>query len=531
MAIALVSHVAKTTPGTSGAISTTGATLLVAAAGYTAASSIAFPNISDNQSNNWGLPYIPGNNGGSNTGTIALWFVSSPTTAASHTFTCGGSGFESLCVAAFSGTPTTFTVDSPGASSGATGTSLQAGSVTPSVDNSLLIAALAFRVAATVSIDSGFTITDQNPFSSGVAVGTALAYLIETSAAAQNPTWSWTGSAIANAILVSFRPLASTPVGRQRTFITSGTSWSGVATDGSDITVECIGGGGAGATAATNIGTGGGGGAYAIKTVAYASGSSVSGITIGQGGATSSADGTDTIWNTNVVIAKGGKGGPTATGAGGAGGAAASCTPSAGAYSGGAGGGTGTNSRAGGAGGGAGGPSGIGSAGGIGGAASVFSGAGGGGNGGGNTTAGGASSTGNGGTGGTAKDGTAGGAGGTGGASPTAGTNGTNGSGGGGGGGSATGTTSGAKGGDGGAGNEWDSTHGSGGGGGGGGGCNNGGTPGNGGAGGTYGAGGGGGGWTTTAKGTFGAGANGIIVITYNPPTGSGAGGAAPFLS
>src|SRR5690242_6181647 len=59
-------------------------------------------------------------------------------------------------------------------------------------------------------------------------------------------------------------------------FITSGTSWSGVATDGSNITVEAVGGGGGGVKStagAANVAVGGGGGAYATKTEAYTSSS------------------------------------------------------------------------------------------------------------------------------------------------------------------------------------------------------------------------------------------------------------------
>ena len=84
-----------------------------------------------------------------------------------------------------------------------------------------------------------------------------------------------------------------------KVFLVSGTSWAGVETDGSDITVECIGGGGGSADG----GCAGGGGEYAKKVVAYSSGASVSGIQIGQGGAANN-NGTETHWNTNVVIAK-----------------------------------------------------------------------------------------------------------------------------------------------------------------------------------------------------------------------------------
>lgn len=259
-----------------------------------------------------------------------------------------------------------------------------------------------------------------------------------------------------------------------KVYITSGTSWAGVATDGTNITIECIGGGGG----AENGNKGGGGGEYASKSVSYTSESSVSGIQIGQGGKGVHSpdyvgtDGTETHWNTNVVIAKPG----LKNGTGGTGGTGDT------KYAGGAGGNAGYNS--GGGGGAAGGANGAGGAGGAGSGAFNSSGGGGGG--------------GNGGS-----------AGSTGGVNYNAGGAGASG-GGNGGDGSSTGGSSG------GSGTNLGSTYGSGGGGGGGyyGYIN--------GAGGLYGGGcgSGGAGYTSNQDG-----AQGIICITYNPPV------VAPTLS
>lgn len=294
-----------------------------------------------------------------------------------------------------------------------------------------------------------------------------------------------------------------------KAFITASGTWAGVSTDGSPITVECIGGGGGGHPGDSNVGTGAGGGAYAVKTVSYVSGASVT-VVVGAGGAggASPANGGDTDFDSGTIIAKGGQAGQG--GAGGTGGAAASCTPATGAFSGGDGGGIGMNSRSGAGGGGAAGPNGNGKAGGDGGAASPFNGGGGGGAGGGSSTAGGPALNSNpSGAGGDAQDGTAGPAGVN---APNPGTAGTHGAGGSGGGGDAG--SGGGAGGNGGPGVEFDATHGAGGGAGGGGGVN-GGTPGAGGVGGAYGGGGGGGGWSTSANG--GAGGQGLIVVTYTP--------------
>lgn len=114
-----------------------------------------------------------------------------------------------------------------------------------------------------------------------------------------------------------------------KVYIVSGTSWAGVATDGNNITVECIGGGGGGNNFNGTVGGGGGGGGeYAKSVLAYVSESEITGIQIGQGGAggiesnttpDAGDNGTETHWNTNVVIAKGG-GGASITGTPGSGG-------------------------------------------------------------------------------------------------------------------------------------------------------------------------------------------------------------------
>lgn len=349
----------------------------------------------------------------------------------------------------------------------------------------------------------------------------------------------FTTSATVSGWTVNGAPATTTGPFNGKWFLTSGTTWIGLETDGNPITIEAIGAGGAGGhvvDSGVNTAPGGGGGAYATARVSYASASSVTGIQIGAGGVggtgnTASTDGTDTIWNTSIVVAKAGKKGNAATAAAGAGGSAAACTPMLGAFSGGVGGagGSASSNQSGSGGGGAAGPFGAGSAGGdsTGGVGSDHSGAGGGGNGGGASTAGVTVGMGDGSAGGTAEDGTPGGAGGLASPSlmdppPTVGADGVNGSGGGGGGGLRNHLTAlhGQSGGQGGAGIEFDPWHGSGGGGGGSGANeNSGGISDPGGAGGLYGGGGGGGGWEYSGanSGAGGAGGAGLIAITYTP--------------
>lgn len=321
-------------------------------------------------------------------------------------------------------------------------------------------------------------------------------------------------------------------------FIKSGTSWIGIETDGTPITIQALAGGGAGGHVVDGspdfTAPGGGGAAFATDRVPYASGSPVTGIQIGAGGVGAtgngtSTDGTDTIWNSGVVVAKAGKKGNAATGAAGQGGQADDCTPPEGAFSGGDGGPGQSSStqQSGSGGGGAAGPFGDGKDGGLGGGHPLYSGAGGGGNGGGSATDGEPAGAGDGAAGGVSQDGTPGGEGGLAAPTiddtPTPGAPGVNGSGGGGGGGLDSQLTAhhGQPGGQGGAGIDLDPWHGSGGGGGGSGANSNlGGISEPGGDGGLYGGGGAGGGWEYSGanSGAGGDGAPGLIVVNYTPP-------------
>lgn len=80
------------------------------------------------------------------------------------------------------------------------------------------------------------------------------------------------------------------------------------------VTVECwgAGGGGGGSTVNNFGGGGGGGGAYAKKTIIYSAPSENISYTVGVGGTTgtgNAGNGGNSFWQTNVVLAEGGKGG------------------------------------------------------------------------------------------------------------------------------------------------------------------------------------------------------------------------------
>lgn len=192
MTVALTAHVAKGTAGTSTAIDTTAANLIVVTSVGFGANS--FGTLTDSKGNTWTLR-INFLTGGAGYAT-GVWECVNPTVGTGHTFTITGGSFPSFCVAAFSGVATS----SPfGASTTAQvtvgNTSIQPGSLTPSTNGSLVLTTMTLSdgITGTVSINSSFTITNQNPHT-GSAEGSALAYLVQATAGAVNPAWTYSGS-------------------------------------------------------------------------------------------------------------------------------------------------------------------------------------------------------------------------------------------------------------------------------------------------------------------------------------------------
>ena len=207
MAVAFVASVIAGGSGsagvTSGAINTTGATLIVLSiTAYTGTTPT--PTVSDSKGNTWvGLTQK------STTTPITnrLFYCANPTVGSGHTFTIGGSTiFGGIAAAAFSGTLASPYLTENGATSGASSvTTIQPGSVTPSQDNCLIIAGMnANSLASQPSISGGFTALSLAG-SSGNYGAFGIAYLIQTSAAAANPSWTWTTAQEANATIAVFK--------------------------------------------------------------------------------------------------------------------------------------------------------------------------------------------------------------------------------------------------------------------------------------------------------------------------------------
>jgi hypothetical protein len=198
--------------GTSAAINTTGATLLVGCLQYfTNVSGI--PSLSDSKSNVWTSTI---SNSSANNGAI-IFYSSNPIVGTSHTFTAGsgttGGGTAGFFIGAWSGiTISTNPLDGANTNPYNSGSPLQTGSITPSKSNDLFVACMTGLMTTGISINSGFTVLKTHIYNSGVVYGGAFASYTTSSTSAENPSFSWTdGSVSANAVMAAFVSNQSVP--------------------------------------------------------------------------------------------------------------------------------------------------------------------------------------------------------------------------------------------------------------------------------------------------------------------------------
>jgi hypothetical protein len=213
MAFSIINHVtAAATSGplataTTGAISTVGANIIwIGISDYNPGT----PSwtVSDSASNTWTRLIIIGASGGSES---ALYYCLNPITSAAHTFTVLGN-YPSIYVLAASGAAASPLDQFNSATGGVTATTFQPGSVTPSQANEIVITTWATIITGSSSINSGFTISDQQSYSSGNHIGGAMAYLIQTTATVENPTWTDSGSTLSFApvgVIYTFKSAAA----------------------------------------------------------------------------------------------------------------------------------------------------------------------------------------------------------------------------------------------------------------------------------------------------------------------------------
>lgn len=202
MAYALIAHdkakSANDNSVTTAAINMTGADLLVVAVATTGFNAAT---VTDSLSNTWTAK----TRYGTSSATIQLFFVQAPTVGASQTFTATANGeFPSICVAGFSGSATTpFDVENGAQASGVS--TIQPGSITPNENSELIITAVGKNGVLTSTVDSPFTLLDDQPGDNLHAIGTAMAYEIQTTATARNPTWTESANGSMGADIVSFK--------------------------------------------------------------------------------------------------------------------------------------------------------------------------------------------------------------------------------------------------------------------------------------------------------------------------------------
>lgn len=196
---------------TTSAIDTTSVTFLVAAVGFFSAISLT-----DSKSNSWTCITIQTNTS-SNT-SEKICYVVNPIVGSGHTFTLtGATTYGSIAVQGFTGNAST-PLDQQTGTTGVGSATWQAGNVAPTQDNELALAAYSqAAVVGTMTIDSGFSITDQTPVGSGAHFGIALAYKIlgaGTSGVNVNPTWTNGSGADQPALTnATFKTAAASAVG------------------------------------------------------------------------------------------------------------------------------------------------------------------------------------------------------------------------------------------------------------------------------------------------------------------------------
>lgn len=199
--MALLTHTAAQGNGTvkitTSGLTTTGATLIVLVGGAINGSNPL--QFSDNQGNTYTALNF---NTGSASREMQMAYKDGPTTAGAngHTFsldeTGTGTGFPGLAVLVFDNTPSS-PFDTQSAGNVSATTTVAGGSVTPSQANNLLVTGGYGDGTAAITVDSGFTKTDALPTVGGSFEGIWAAYLIQTSATAQNPTWTVASNAAA----------------------------------------------------------------------------------------------------------------------------------------------------------------------------------------------------------------------------------------------------------------------------------------------------------------------------------------------
>ena len=200
-------------PLTTGTIDTTGASLIVLYAyNYDDGASAT---VSDSRSNTWQHltdQVTFGYEG-------RLHYVYQPSAGSGHTFTLSradGVYQGVLCALALTGSLTTDPADQQSSYGFATYPTIQPGSITPSLNNEIVITGVGTngQYNDAFSIDSGFTLQAQ-AYDTGGLIGHAgaIGYIVQGAASAVNPTWTINDCCgqVMSTSMASFKPFVAPP--------------------------------------------------------------------------------------------------------------------------------------------------------------------------------------------------------------------------------------------------------------------------------------------------------------------------------
>lgn len=210
MAYALVSHLGAqlgANGGTSGSLNTTASDLLIVVCAFDGFGGTGL-SLSDSKTNTWTA--ITPDQGGAYYQALRIYYAKNPTVGTGHTFSFGSTGSAaSMYIGAFSGADLTLPKDQQNGNAQDAVTSLATGSITPTTDNQLVVAGLATPDPTTVGIGGSFTIAGTAAAISFQNEGSTLAYLIQTTATAANPTWTSSVGMALGTTIVSFKSAAA----------------------------------------------------------------------------------------------------------------------------------------------------------------------------------------------------------------------------------------------------------------------------------------------------------------------------------
>lgn len=132
-----------------------------------------------------------------------LFYCLNPTVSSNLVITSTGGGFASIAVAAFSGVKTSGALDQE-IGGGITNVGFFPGLITPPQDGCLFVAGICTSSEpVNMAISLGYDL-QWLPGGSGMGIG--FAYKIQTTAAAQNPSFTWTNAGGIAALHTSFLP-------------------------------------------------------------------------------------------------------------------------------------------------------------------------------------------------------------------------------------------------------------------------------------------------------------------------------------